>query len=221
MNTDDSSRTNRRDALFFFFKCVFGKIDIPSESMSGGSLSEKLAELSSGKKVLEFGSGGSTLIFSQNSHMLISVESDFFYARKLRKVTRKFAHTTILWANIGPTGAFGNPIRKFEKFFGRLWPRYALRPWSEETRNLDLVFIDGRFRVCSAMQSFLNIESKFCLVFDDFFSRNEYHFVELFLGKSLERINDTAFFEVPELSERNELSQETLKEFDRYIYDFR
>ncbi len=215
------TRIDKNQDLLFFIKSIFGKFEVLSESMSGDSLSKKLIELSNGKNVLEFGSGGSTLIFAKNCNSLISVESDFFYARKLMKITKKFEQTKILWVNIGPTKAFGNPIRRLEVIFGSWWPRYALRPWGDQTRNIDLVFVDGRFRVSSAMQCYLNIETTFFLVLDDYFSRNEYHFVEQFLGKPIERINDSAIFEIPELGERREPSLATFREFEHYIYDYR
>ena len=215
------TRIDKNQELFFFIKNIFGMLKVPSESMSGDGLSRKLVELSKGKNVLEFGSGGSSLIFAKNSHSLISVESDFFYARKLMKLTRKFAHTRILWANIGPTKTYGYPIRRLEIIFRNCWPKYALRPWGDETRNTNLVFVDGRFRVSSTMQCFLNIESAFILVFDDYFSRSEYHFVEIFLGKPKEKIGDSALFEIPDQSQRDKIDVKKWREYEKYIYDCR
>ena len=207
--------------MLFFFKNILGKVPVPTESMSGDALSKRLVELSIGKRVLEFGSGGSTLILAQKCSSLISVESDFFYARKLKKLISEFADAKILWANIGPTKSHGSPVRSLKKIFGNKWPKYATRPWSEGARNIDLVFVDGRFRVSSALQCFLNIHCSFILVFDDYFSRSEYHSVELFLGKPIERINDSALFEIPEHLARQEVSLVTFRELEKYMYDYR
>ena len=215
------AKIDKNQEALFFIKSIFGKIEIPAESMSGDSLSKRLIQLSRGRRVLEFGSGGSTLIFAKNAHTLISVESDFFFARKLKKFTKNFSNTKILWANIGPTKAFGNPIRRLEKIFGNRWMKYAQSPWGEQTRNIDLVFVDGRFRVSSAIQCYLNIESKFVLVFDDYFSRREYHFVESFLGKPIEKIGDSALFEIANQSVRNRIQLSTWQEYQNYIHDYR
>jgi hypothetical protein len=212
---------DKNQEILFFIKNIFGKVSVPSESMNGGDLSKRLVELSISKRVLEFGSGGSTIIFANKCNSLISVESDFFYARKVKKIVERFAHVEIFWVNIGPTKSFGNPISSLETIFRNRWHKYSMRPWIEGARNVDLVFIDGRFRVSCAMQCFLNIDCNFVLVFDDYFSRNEYHSVELFLGKPIERLNDTALFEIPDHFSRQEISSEIMKELQKYTYDYR
>ena len=215
------AKIDKNQEALFLIKGIFGKFIIPTGSMSGDSLSKRLIELSSGKSVLEFGSGGSSLIFAKNSRTLISVESDFFFARYMKKITKEFTHTKILWANIGPVGTFGYPIRRFKGVFRHRWTKYAQRPWGTQTRNIDLVFIDGRFRVSVAIQCYLNIESKFVLLFDDYFSRSEYHFVELFLGKPREKIGDSALFVIPNKNQRDQIELGTYQESENYIHDYR
>jgi hypothetical protein len=218
---DFYAKIDKNQEALFFIKNISGKFEVPTESMSGDILSERLIELSRGGSVLEFGSGGSTIVFARHCNTLISVESDFFFARKLKKITKGFSNTEILWANIGPTRSFGNPIRFSKRIFRSKWISYAQRPWACQNRNIDLVFIDGRFRVSSAMQCYLNIESKFILVFDDYFSRAEYHFVELFLGKPREKIGDSALFEIPNHSQREQVNSGTWQKYEKYVYDFR
>lgn len=72
-----------------------------------------------------------------------------------------------------------------------------------------------------AINCFLNIESEFIIVFDDYFFRNEYHFVENFLGQPSERINDSAVFQIRKMSERIPISFEALEGLEDYGYDFR
>jgi len=214
-------RLDRNGELVFFAKSILGKVAVPKGSMSGDELSKKLIQFSKGKKVLEFGSGGSTFIFAEHCKALTSIESDFFFAKKVRKSLKDFENVKVLWVNIGPTKSFGQPIEKFRRFFSKKWREYPKFLWAKQSKILDLVFIDGRFRVWVAINCFLNIESEFIIVFDDYFSRNEYHFVETFLGQPSERINDSAVFQIRKMSERIPISFEALEGLEDYGYDFR
>jgi hypothetical protein len=97
------TKIDKNSELTFLKKSIQGKIEIPKESMSGDALSRRINELAFDKNVLEFGAGGSTFLFAAKCNTLISIESDFFYARKISRLLQSFGNTRVIWANIGPT----------------------------------------------------------------------------------------------------------------------
>ena len=108
-------------------------------------------------RYLEFGSGGSTLLAVRSGiDIVVSVESDHDWADTIRHhpeiETRITAgRATILYADIGPTKAFGAPV---DSEFRELWPTYIRLPWVEWQRRgsmPDFVFVDGRFRVAACL----------------------------------------------------------------------
>jgi protein O-GlcNAc transferase len=127
----------------------------------------------------EYGSGGSTYQASirENIAHVYSVESDITWANtirnqvNLRKVTLfmndmgTLPHT---WGNPGPNSkdedkiAYSNYLRTLSK---------------GEQSNIDLVLIDGRFRVACCLKCFDIIGSNCVIAFDDFLDRPQYHVV--------------------------------------------
>lgn len=132
---------------------------------------------------LEYGSGGSTVEAVQTAKHVFSVETD---GRFLANVERKVDITKSATANfhpiyvdIGWTGKWGRPLfpwpsaRRVSK-----WRRYSAAPWKllyEQELVPDFIFIDGRFRVASVLESFLRLpESADCLfMLDDFATRRQ------------------------------------------------
>lgn len=47
----------------------------------------------------------------------------------------------------------------------------------EEQNNIDLIFIDGRFRVACCLKCYPSISKSCFIVFDDFLNRPQYHVV--------------------------------------------
>jgi hypothetical protein len=194
---------------------------IAKGSESGNLLSVKLLKFSKGKRVLEFGSGGSTILFAKSCKSLITVESDFSYALKMKVLCQEWKHVDVLWAYIGPTGSYGQPVQDSRLTFYKSYSSYFSVFSTNSIRSVDLVFIDGRFRVAVAMKCFLEIDSEFSLVIDDYFSREEYHSIEVFLGPPSEKINDSAVFHVKEKNQRREWNEYLSKQLEAYIFDFR
>lgn len=109
------------------------------------------------RSYLEFGSGGSTLLAARlGVETIVSVESDLAWARAVGRHAEiapgvRRGDITILYADIGPTKAFGAPASADS--IAR-WPAYVRMPWAEWNRRLtlpDLVLVDGRFRVASCL----------------------------------------------------------------------
>lgn len=206
------------DFVFLLNRRV-GRIRVPSNSMSGDSLSDFLAENSLGKKVLEFGSGGSTLIFAKRASKVVSVESDRYFANSVAGILRKQGisnATDILWVNIGPTKSYGQPwstlkylmLYRYQNYSDEVFKKYP------GVNLSDVVFVDGRFRVACAMNSILCIKHDFILIIDDYFDRSEYFVIDSVLGQPNISLLNTAIFYV-------EKEKVSLKLVERVYLDYR
>jgi len=128
---------------------------------------------------LEFGAGGSTtLALKLGVGRIVSVESDASWIARIHgdgAASRAIedGRLTLLHADIGPIGRMGGPGKEAPR---HKWPSYAQTPWAHiETARLDLVLIDGRFRVACALQAALRCASETAIVIHDFWNRPAYH----------------------------------------------
>jgi hypothetical protein len=194
---------------------------ISANSMNGNVLSIKLSEVCRSKKVLEFGSGGSTLLLAEFAEQLISVESDKKFASQVNKRLENLNYNSkasVIYANIGPTKSFGQPISCLAPIFKNKYKNYAgIFDNLDSQFNPDVVFVDGRFRVWCSIQACQKLEQNFILIVDDYFDRTEYHEIENFLGQAKIFSENTAYFEVQPKSINNRIF-DTL---DYYSLDYR
>jgi hypothetical protein len=109
--------------------------------------------------ILEYGSGGSTVMAAEMPGKRIwSVESDAAWADMMRgwlTANPPATGTTVevIWADIGPTEAWGHPANKS----GYLrYARYPLGVWERADVTPDLVLVDGRFRMGCALAAALH-----------------------------------------------------------------
>jgi hypothetical protein len=165
--------------------------------MSGKPVFDLMFKYSLDKNILEFGSGSSTIDLSRITKSLVSVESDKILVKELNKTIDK-SKTQIIYANIGPVSTFGTPIRLFKCLYKYKYKNYYSKVFEESGINskFDLIIIDGRFRVSCFLNSINNVEPPFIILFDDYFSRNEYRIIEDFKIDLLERYDDCAVFYV-------------------------
>ena len=134
---------------------------------------------------LEYGSGGSTLLAARNKKRFISVDTDWWFLRSVRKAIGKLsANQQLIHANIGLTGPWGKPLRATRLSANRLaqWRSYSGTPWESITDGdaPDLVLVDGRFRVSTTLfccQKLANRPDARILV-DDYVGRSEYSVIE-------------------------------------------
>jgi hypothetical protein len=80
--------------------------------------------------ILEYGSGGSTVMAAELGKTVVSVESDLDWAERLAEHLAPISATAVVHhADIGPTGAWGVPMRpaEYAKFVG-LGPAGLCRP---------------------------------------------------------------------------------------------
>jgi hypothetical protein len=153
---------------------------------------------------LEYGSGGSTVEAVRSAEQVISVETD---GRFLAAVERKVAETADanaafrpLHVDIGWTEKWGRPPFPWPSP-GRLarWRRYTSAPWlvlAEMNLVPDFIFVDGRFRAASVLESFLRLpDSTQCLfMLDDFESRTKHYGIVLKFAVGVEAADRAIVF---------------------------
>jgi hypothetical protein len=132
----------------------------------------------------EFGSGGSTYqaVKMSNITAVYSVESDIDWYTNVNKtvtnmnVTNKKINFKLVDLKCAPNN-WGNPgVNSKEED----WIKYSnsLCDLSkEESSQVDLILIDGRFRVACCLKCFDTMNDNCLIIFDDFLNRPQYHIV--------------------------------------------
>jgi hypothetical protein len=130
-------------------------LNLPRMSKAELALLEKTLAAGA-KRYAEFGSGGSTRLAAlAGFDHIVSVESDPAWADKVRAdpdvaAAIRARRASVLHADIGPVGAWGNPA---DRSALDRWPGYIACMWEEWDRRgcfPELVLVDGRFRVACA-----------------------------------------------------------------------
>jgi hypothetical protein len=134
---------------------------------------------------LEYGSGGSTVVAAKLGKSLVSIDTDLFYLRSIRKkIGTLTPHQILVHAQIGLTGPFGVPLRSHRPTPRRLkqWADYPETPWRFVPTNdtPDLILIDGRFRVAAALTCCAHLlgSPNAYILLDDYLGRPHYHVIE-------------------------------------------
>lgn len=144
--------------------------------------------------ILEYGSGGSTVLAAELGRTVVSVESDRDWAERMTGHLAEIStRAKVHWADIGPTGLWGVPMkpREHRKFHG-----YALSVWDRpDFVEPDLVLIDGRFRAACLVAVMLRAKGPVTVLFDDYKTRRYYHGVER-LARKEEMVGRMARFTV-------------------------
>jgi hypothetical protein len=131
------------------------------------------------KVYFEYGSGGSTYNASlkTNIKQIYSVESDISWHNKLKNLIKNEKVTFIY-----------NEMDTLPNTWGKPGPNSTKEEWinySDQIKKLDinvskeidLILIDGRFRVACCLKCFDVITNDCAIAFDDFLNREEYHVV--------------------------------------------
>lgn len=127
----------------------------------------------------EYGSGGSTYQASirKNINSIHSVESDYDWYQKLKSGISdkriKLQYYNLYsrpnnWGYPGPESTLSD----WKKYSGAI---VKLPPIQRS--NIDLILIDGRFRVACCLNCHRVIKPDCLILFDDFLNRPEYHIV--------------------------------------------
>lgn len=135
------------------------------------------------KVYFEYGSGGSTYQASirPNICKIYSVESDIVWQNKVKQVTRfQESHKDIIHIfnemdtqqnNWGYPGTNATNIQKIN------YSNHITKLTKDQQLEIDLVLIDGRFRVACCLKCFDVIRNNCLIAFDDFLNRKHYHIV--------------------------------------------
>jgi hypothetical protein len=156
------------------------------------------------EKFLEYGSGGSTIYLLKNKKDVYSVESnpEFFSYMNSIDLVKKSVDKNLLYSfiDLGPTNQWGKPLTTDNAID---WPMYYSEIWKgiDPKDKIDVIFIDGRFRVCCCLYSILKVveynwESTVFII-HDFWRRKKYHVVLQFLDEVKSSIN-LAIFKIKE-----------------------
>ena len=133
---------------------------------------------------LEYGSGGSTLrAHSLGAKHIISVDSSKDWIQSIATKIDKPLTTDLLYCNIGSIGNWGKPINDDGI---KNYHQYMAAPWKvafDKNLDVDLIMIDGRFRVACFLYSLLCAKPGTIILFDDYTLRLRYHVVEEFCKK--------------------------------------
>jgi hypothetical protein len=177
---------------FLYVKHIAG-YDVPSVPWFDEASTEFYSDhIKTSRIYLEYGSGGSTMQAAQHVDVLVSVDSDPYFVRAVkRKLGRESvkADYRLIYSDIGRTGEWGIPVQR-EKSKADLakWRKYPQSPWiyfREKGIEPDTILIDGRFRVACALESLKNLspDANTLLLFDDYMNRAHYHEIEKFADR--------------------------------------
>lgn len=133
--------------------------------------------LDNSKVYLEYGSGGSTYQASIRNIHIYSIESDKNWHDKLKKnIDNNKINYIHIEMDTQPHN-WGYPGPNSTKLQQIKYSDYIRKLSKEERENIDLVFIDGRFRVSCCLKCFDVIKNDCVIAFDDFLNRQHYHIV--------------------------------------------
>ena len=187
---------------------------IPDEPHMPAEGSARLRELlQDSQGYLEYGTGGSTMLASRMGvPHIVGVESDRTWLEAVRRqVNRSGAGGALelMYVDIGPTGEWGFPVSDIG---WRQYAEYPTAPWlNKGTRDkVNLILIDGRFRVACFLASLLFARPGTRILFDDYFDRPYYAGVEAFV-QPVARHDRIAEFVVPAQIEREKATAVLLR----------
>jgi hypothetical protein len=135
---------------------------------------------------VEFGSGGSTLcLLDAGVADIFSVESSASWVRRLLnhedlRAEVASGRLTVYHADIGETKAYGFPANDSRR---NDWPGYWREPWRRvDGEKIDLVVVDGRFRVACTLNAIANGIGDETIVIHDFWNRPGYQVLLKYLN---------------------------------------
>ena len=131
------------------------------------------------KTYFEYGSGGSTYQASIRNNIIkiYSVESDKIWLNKLQENIKNNNITYLFNEMNTDPNTWGNPGPNSTEIQRINYSNQIINLNKNEQQNIDLVLIDGRFRVACCLKCFDVIKKECLIAFDDFLNRPDYHIV--------------------------------------------
>ena len=171
------------------------------------------------KNYLEFGLGGSTLRAILKSRAKIyTVESSHEWIAHMRKymLLRYFENRRLFisYVDIGPTSMWGYPGSNNLR---NLFPAYSSNIFKViDAKALDLVLVDGRFRVACTLKIILECHknNNLKILIHDFWNREHYHVVLKYL-ETVDRSDTIGLFSI-----KNDVDLESVqRDYEVYKFD--
>lgn len=174
----------------------------------------------------EYGSGGSTYQASirKNIKTIYSVESDITWQKKLKQTIENpninFIYNEMdtkpnTWGRPGKNATnrqkanYSDHIRSISNNSNKI----AFVRGSNEAKDIDLVFIDGRFRVACCLKCYDVIKDDCLIAFDDFLNRPHYHVVLEYFD-IIEKTQDNVMVILRKKKDRN-IPKKLIKEYEQ------
>ena len=124
----------------------------------------------------EYGSGGSTYQASLRNLKIYTVESDKTWQTMLQSKIKSNITYFLNEMDVQPN-TWGNPGPKSTSLQRINYSNCINKLTDAEQKSIDLILIDGRFRVACCLKCFGVIRSNCYIAFDDFLNRPGYHVV--------------------------------------------
>jgi len=127
----------------------------------------------------EYGSGGSTYQASirNNIKTIYSVESDIMWQKKLSRIITNSNINYIYNEMDTVPNTWGYPGKNATDIQKINYSNQITKLSKKEQDSIDLVLIDGRFRVACCLKCYDIIKDNFLIAFDDFLNRPFYQVV--------------------------------------------
>ena len=128
----------------------------------------------------EYGSGGSTYQANlrPNIQKIYSVESDKSWINQLKSYIKDDSKITYIYNEMGTKPrTWGYPSKSCKKSNLINYSEHICNLSVEERSKIDLVMVDGRFRVACCLKCFYVINDECYIIFDDFLHRKKYHII--------------------------------------------
>lgn len=166
------------------------KKQLDEESLFDGDDHLFKRKIASAKMYGEYGSGKSTVWVNKyfQGALKISVDTSVQW---VTRVNAQLGRDIVKHVDVGAVGDWGTPQSYVCR---RNFLRYAERLWADEA-ELDLILIDGRFRVLCFLTCLLRCKEGAVILFDDYRTRPYYHIVEEFV-KPVDFCGRQALFEI-------------------------
>jgi protein O-GlcNAc transferase len=164
-------------------------------------------------KYFEWGSGGSTCAASKKPNIkeIISVESDKSWIKAMRETLGGKSHVKLRFIDLQCVpNSWGRP--------GPTCPKLDQRSYSDQIldqQGVDLVLIDGRYRVACCLKAHRIIGDDCVVLFDDFLDRPQYHAVLEYYNI----IEQTADKRMVALKKKHGVAPPPLERIEKYELD--
>lgn len=165
----------------------------------------------------EFGSGGSTYqaALRPNIKKIYSVESDLEWSNKLKNILGTDNKITFIYneMNTKPNN-WGYPGPNSSDIQKKNYSNQILFLSENERTKVDLILIDGRFRVACCLKCFEVMNNDCVIAFDDFLNRSYYHEVLKFYD-IIEKTQDNRMVILKKKKDINSIPKELIEKYEK------